>query len=230
MEIHRFSERTGWEVPLSFTFVTLLLTGYAPALALTPFYWAAAPVSLAAAALVLRWRSEPSGAEPRKALGAVPRRYRRLVAIGLAVAGPLTFAYVLAFAATHPVRWSGDTNNRTYAYEPGKLHRYDVPLANVGQGTITDLSVVRVESSPALQLERAGVRQWPGPLRPLTRLELEPGFADDRLTLELRQGRVCPTGIAELDAVWIRYTVHGMGHEQRVPLQQPPGVRCPIGR
>src|SRR5215217_2338860 len=67
--------RTGWEVPFGFAFVTLLLTGYAPLLAVTPLYGATAPVSLAAATLILRWRAEPAGAEPRKWLGGVPRRH-----------------------------------------------------------------------------------------------------------------------------------------------------------
>ena len=30
-----------------------------------------------------------------------------------------------------------------------------------------------------------------------------------------------------LDAVWVRYTVLGTREEQRIPLQQPPSVRCP---
>jgi hypothetical protein len=36
-----------------------------------------------------------------------------------------------------------------------------------------------------------------------------------------------PPGIARLDAVWVRYTVLGTRQEQRIPLQQSPGVRCP---
>jgi hypothetical protein len=64
--------------------LTLLITGYAPLLALTPFYAAAAPVSLVAATLVLRWRSEPAGAEPLRTLGRVPRRYWRHPSAALA--------------------------------------------------------------------------------------------------------------------------------------------------
>jgi len=47
------------------------------------------------------------------------------------------------------------------------------------------------------------------------------------LTLELRQGRVCPPGLATLDAMWVRCTVLGMRQEQLIPLEQPPGVRYP---
>ena len=32
--------------------------------------------------------------------------------------------------------------------------------------------------------------------------------------------------VAALEAVWIRYTVHGMRHEQRLTLTDPPAVRC----
>ena len=48
----------------------------------------------------------------------------------------------------------------------------------------------------------------------------------ERLTLELRQGSSCPTPVGRLDAVWIRYTVLGMEHEQRVPLVDGPSVLC----
>lgn len=44
--------------------------------------------------------------------------------------------------------------------------------------------------------------------------------------LELRQGRLCPEPLATLEAIWIRYTIHGMRHEQRVPFSEPPAVRC----
>jgi hypothetical protein len=230
-------ERTGWEVPFGFAFLTLLLTGYAPLLALTPFYGAAAPVSLVAATLTLRWRCEPSGAEPRKTLAAIPRRYRRGATIALAIVGPLMLAYVLAYGATHPLHsnsWSGDA--RTYEYEPGKLVRYDLPLTNDGLFQVTDLSVVRTEGTPALQVERVGIEAnecvvpkgretCEMALRPLNRFHPDPVF--DRITLELRQGQVCPPGIAQLDAVWLRYTVLDMRHEQRIPLEQPPRVRCP---
>jgi hypothetical protein len=224
--------RTGWEVPFGFTFATLLVTGYAPALAFTPFYWAAAPVSLAAAALVLRRRAEPSGAEPLTTLGGVPRRYRRRVVIALAVGVPVMFAYVLAYGATHPIRTgtqigyssaASDGGGPVYPYEPGHLRRYTLPLRNSGPYAITNLAVVRVEGSPALQLERVGLG-WPPKLRPLAGSQLR---SDDTLTLELRQGRLCAARIARLDAVWIRYSVLGMRHEQRIELEQPPGVRCP---
>jgi hypothetical protein len=232
-------ERTGWEVSLSFTFLTLLITGYAPLLALTPFYWAAAPVSLVAATLILRWRCEPAGAEPLRTLGAVPRRYRRLVAIALALAGPLMFAYVVGYSATHPLQASTAyaTGGLVNAHEPGKLMRYQLYLDNNGPAAVTDLSIVRVEGEPGLQLERIGIepRSWTvpprgpsaPPLRPLDSGRVWVGIAERPITLELRQGRICPTGLSKLEAIWIRYTVYGGRHEQRIPLEKPPAVRCP---
>ena len=64
------------------------------------------------------------------------------------------------------------------------------------------------------------------PLRPLAGLELDQDDYDSRLTLELRHGRACPPPAGGLDAIWIRYTVLGMEHEQRVPLVRGPVVRC----
>jgi hypothetical protein len=93
-----------------------------------------------------------------------------------------------------------------------------------------DLAVVRSEGSPGAQLERAGVlaQVWSAsrrrPLKPLE--ELAPGSFPDRITLELRQGASCAGLRATLDAVWIRYTVLGMRHEQRIPLVDGPTVRC----
>jgi hypothetical protein len=231
--------RTGWEVPFSFTFVTLLLTGYAPLLAFTPLYGATAPVSLVAATLLLRWRAAPAGAEPLKMLGAVPRRYRRAVAIALAVAGPLMFGYVLAYGATHPLQWGYAGDDRAHAHKPGKLMRYELSLDNGGPSSVKDISIVRVEGSPALQLERVGVqrrsdcivpegrRTCDPPLGPLGDFRISKGSGREPITLELRQGRLCPPGVARLDAVWVRYTVLGTRQEQRIPLQQPPTVRCP---
>jgi hypothetical protein len=233
--------RTGWEVPYWFTFVTLMLTGYAPLLALTPLYGATAPVSLAAATLILRWRAEPAGAEPRKWLGGVPRRYRRRVAIGLAVGVPVMLGYVLAYGVTHPLHTnSWYPEHKPWAFHPGKLQRYDLYLESSGPFDVSDVSVVGVEGSPALQLERVGIqaRRWtipedrgyvPPPLHPLPR-DYEPGAAtddDSALTLELRQGKTCPPGIAKLNAIRIRYTLLNGRHEQLIPLEQPPQVRCP---
>lgn len=233
--------RTGWEVPYWFAFATLLLTGYAPLLALTPLYGATAPVSLVAATLILRWRAEPAGAEPRRWLGGVPRRYRRRVAIGLAVGVPVMLGYVLAYGASHPLRtdtWSPAPT--AWAFHPGKLQRYHLQLENSGPFEVSDVSVVGVEGSPALQLERVGIeaKRWtvpegrhyaPPPMHPLPR-DYTPGDAtddDNAITLELRQGKLCPTGVAKLDAVRIRYTLLDGRHEQRIPLSQPPRVRCP---
>ena len=232
-------QRTGWEVPFWFTFATLLLTGYAPLLALTPLYGATAPVSLAAATLILRWRAEPAGAEPRKWLGGVPRRYRRRVAIALAVGVPLMLGYVLAYGATHPLHTSSlFAQHKPWAFHPGKLHRYELYLENPGPFEVSDVSIVGVEGSPALQLERVGIpaKRWTvpergssaPPLRPLAHdyTPSSPGDGDP-IALELRQGKLCPPGLAKLDAVRIRYTALNGRHEQRIPLEQPPQVRCP---
>jgi hypothetical protein len=208
-------ERTGWEVPFGFAFLTLLLTGYAPLLALTPLYAATAPVSLVAATLILRWRCEPSGGEPRKTLAAVPRRYRRAVAIALAVAGPLMLAYVFAYGATHPLRQDWRSDSPLQQHKPGKLTRYQLYLENRGPGVLRDVQLVQLEGSPVFQLERIGnaANKWDI-------------YADGEITLELRQGRFCPPGIAKLDAVRLSYTTFGGRFEQRVPLTDPPRVRC----
>jgi hypothetical protein len=223
--------RTGWEVSFGETFLILLLTGYAPLLALTPLYGATAVVSLALAAILLRWRAAPSGAEPRTALGQLPQRFRRPVAIAIAVGVPLVAAYVLGYAATHPLRFDADnTHRRAYERDPGAIHRYTFQIVDVGPGAVTDPAVVRSEGSPGLQLERAGAlaysrRADEAPqLRPLE--ELATGAFTDRITLELRQAASCPGLRATLDAVWIRYTVLGMRHEQRIPLVDGPSVRC----
>ena len=225
--------RTAWEVPYGWTFTILFATGYAPVLALTPLYGVTAGVSLALAAILLRWRASPSGAEPTTLLGAVPRRYRRAVAIAVAVAGPLMVAYVLGYAATHPLRFDAQFDaggKRVFDHEPGKLVRYTFRLGNAGSATVTGMALVKAEGSPALQLERAGVRPHlggtRGPLAPLAVAELEQDDYDDAVTLVLRQGRSCPTAIGRLDAIWIRYTVLGMEHQQRVPLVDGPSVRC----
>jgi hypothetical protein len=225
--------RTSWEVPYGWTFLILLVTGYAPVLALTPLYGATGVVSLALAAILLRWRARPSGAEPTTILGQVPRRIRRPVAIAVAVAGPLMAAYVLGYAATHPLRFDANLTTgekRVFQHEPGKLVRYTFRLENAGSADVTDLAVVRSEGSPALQLERAGTagwpQPWPLPLRPLASETLEEGDYDDYVILELRQGRSCPTPVGRLDALWFRYTVLGMEHEQRIPLVRGPAVRC----
>jgi hypothetical protein len=203
--------RTRWEVPYGTTFLILLVTGYAPVLALTPLYGATGIVSLAFASILLRWRAQPSGAEPMT--------LRRPVAIAVALAGPLMAAYVLAYAATHPLRFDSgfSMGKRVFERQPGKVVSYTFRLQNAGSAAVSDLMVVRSEGSPALQLDRARVIGG----------RLERGDYDDRLTLQLRQGGSCPTPHPTLDAVWIRYTVLGMRHEQRVPLVNGPSVRCP---
>jgi hypothetical protein len=222
--------RTGWEVPFGATFATLLLTGYAPLLALTPLYGATGIVSLGVAAFVLRRLARPSGAEPTTPIGQVPRRYRRAAAIALAIAVPLMALYAAGYALTHPLRFDAtlQTNEkRVFQREPGGLARYLFRLDNTGRADVTGLELVRVEGSPALQVERAGSVGWGSraPLEPLDRGDLNrDGFR--AFALELRQGATCPTAVARLDALWVRYTVLGMRHEQRIPLVDPPRVRC----
>jgi hypothetical protein len=223
--------RTGWEVSFAAAFLTLLITGYAPVLALTPLYGATGLVSLALAAFVLRRRAAPSGAEPTTVLGQVPRRFRRPVAVAVAVGVPLMAVYVLGYAATHPLRFDArSSHQRAYERDPGAIVRYSFELRDLGSAGATDLAVVRAEGSPALQLERAGVvnTSWidgrHGQLMPLETLELGP--SPGRVTLELRQGASCPAPVGRLDAIWIRYTVLGMRHEQRLPLVDGPSVRC----
>jgi hypothetical protein len=226
--------RTGWEVPFGTTFGTLLLTGYAPLLALTPLYGATGIVSLGAAALVLRRFARPSGAEPMTPLGQVPRRYRRAVAITLAVAVPLMAIYAVGYGLTHPLRFDAtfDGHKRVFARDPGAVVRYIFRLDNPGRAKVSGLEVTKVEGSPALQVERAGSVDW-GRQTMLDHARLEP-LADEDLkregfrafALDLRQGASCPTSVARLDALWVRYTVLGMRHEQRIPLVDGPSVRC----
>ena len=225
--------RTGWEVPFGTTFATLLLTGYAPALALTPLYGATAVVSLVLAALVLRWRARPSGAEPMTPLGQVPRRFRRTVAIGVAVAVPLMAGYVVAYGLTHPLRADRtlSSEKRSFAHEPGKRMLYSFRIDNSGRAVVSDLELVRTQGSPAIQVERVGsVRHGlmtdEDQLEPVARMELGRDDFDEEMALVLRQGASCPTPVAKLDAVWVRYTVLGMRHEQRIPLVRGPFVRC----
>jgi hypothetical protein len=239
---HLLRTRLQWEAGFGTTFLTLLFAGYAPALAITPLYGATGVVSLAIATVILRWRLRPSGAEPRTALGQLPPRARRPAAIALAIVGPAMAAYVLGYAVTHPLV-SGDSgdpaNSRIVAHEPGELLRFTLGVQNGGDAPVTDLSIVRVEGSPALQFVRAGVPvsefSWDGrdaperhewPLRPLSVAELHTDGGPSDIELELRQGRTCPPGIARLDALWVRYTVLGMRHEQRLPLVDGPSVRC----
>jgi hypothetical protein len=208
-------ERTRWEVGFGTILLTLFLTGYAPALALTPLYGATGLVSLLLAAYVLRRLARPSGAEPRTILGQLPASYRRPVAIAIAIALPVMCLYVLGYAATHPLRDDWDAQKRTvFKREPGAIDRWEFRIRTTGRADVTDMSLERTEGSPALQIERARV-----------------GVAtDDDLehtgVLVLRQGRSCPPGLATLDALWLRYTVLGMRHEQRIPLVHGPSVRC----
>jgi hypothetical protein len=227
--------RTGWEVPFGTTFATLLLTGYAPALAITPLYGATAVVSLVLAALVLRWRARPSGAEPMTPLGQVPRHLRRAVVIGLAVAVPLMAGYVVAYALTHPLRvdWNVSNDKRTFGRDPGGRMVYVFRLNNTGRAAVDQFEVVRTEGSPTIQVERVG-STGPGgipflgarPIEPLSRVHLTRDEFDEEFALVLRQGATCPTPVARLDALWVRYTVLGMRHEQRIPLAHGPAVRC----
>ena len=231
---YQLRTRLNWEVPYGATFATLFLTGYAPFLAVTPLYGATAVVSLGLAAFVLRRCARPSGAEPTTPLGQVPRRYRRAVAIALLVAVPLMAAYALGYATTHPLRMDAELYGvqRSFEREPGAVARYLMRLDNNGRAAVSNLAVIKVEGSPTLQLERAGTLDVGSPLRqrlplkPLSGLTLERDDYDEGIALLLRQGPSCPTPVAKLDAVWVRYTLLGMRHEQRIPLVDGPSVRC----
>jgi hypothetical protein len=208
-------ERTGWEVGFGAIFLTLFVTGYAPALAVTPLYGATGLVSLLLASFALRRLARPSGAEPRTLLGQVPARVRRPVAIAIAVAVPLMCANVVGYAATHPLRDDVSSDARSvFKREPGAINRYRFEIRNVGRADVTNLSLVRTEGSPALAVERARMEVFDG----------DTGYRDSELLL--RQGQTCPPGVARLDAIWVRYTVLGMRHEQRIPLVDGPAVRC----
>jgi hypothetical protein len=208
-------ERTGWEVGFGAIFLTLFVTGYAPFLAVTPLYGATGLVSLLIATYVLRRLARPSGGEPRTFLGQVPRRARRPVAIAIAVGLPIMCVYVLGYATTHPLRDDWDAQTRAvFKREPGALNHYPLRIRNAGRAGVTDVSLVRTEGSPALAVERARVEVF----------DEDTGRGEGELVL--RQGQTCPPGLATLDAVWIRYTVLGMRHEQRIPLVHGPAVRC----
>ena len=151
--------RTGWEVGFGTIVLTLFLTGYAPALAITPLYGATGIVSLLLAAFVLRRLARPSGAEPRTLLGQLPPRLRRPVAIAVLAGVPLMCAYVLGYAATHPLRDDWGLQARTvFQREPGAINHYRLEIRNVGRADVSDVALVRTEGSPALQVERARVQ------------------------------------------------------------------------
>jgi hypothetical protein len=171
-------------------FLTLFLTGYAPALAVTPLYGATGLVSLLLAAFVLRRLARPSGAEPRTLLGQVPPRARRPVAIAVAIALPVMSAYVLGYAVTHPLRDDWDAVSRTVVKrEAGALNRYEFQIRNAGRAHVTDMSLIRTEGSPVLGVERARVVPF----------DEDTGEGDS--VLVLRQGQTCPPGLAMLDAI-----------------------------
>ena len=242
--------QTNWEVPIGFTFLTLFLTGYAPAAALTPLYGATAVVSLIVATIVLRWRAQPAGAEPMPILGAVPRRHRRAVAIAALVAAPAMVLYVIGYGVTHPIHWDGSvgfgtsgTGDRqgdgraTYARDPGAIERYVLPVENLSPFEVNHIAVTGLQGSPVFQLEDAGTFEggtpadWPfgrGPRRPLTPLHaLTLGPQSDRyLVLELRQGPICSGPIARLESVSLQYSVLGGTFDERMPLGDAPTIRC----
>jgi hypothetical protein len=235
---------TDWEVSFGFAFVVILLTGYAPAAALTPLYGATALVSLCLATVAVWLRCEPGGAEPMAVLAAVPQRHRRRVVIGLAVAVPLMAAYALAYGATHPLRYDGSVGfmpNGTavrdgsgpprYERDPGAVERYVFPIENLGPSDPKDLALLAVEGNPVFQVQTVGFGgsganpHPPAALKPLDQLEL-PTRATRYVVLEFRQGPTCVGSTAELDAVRLRYAVLGGTFEERMPLADPPTIRC----
>ncbi len=242
---YQLTRITGWEVSYGFAFAVIFLTGYAPAAALTPLYGATALVSLAVAAVLLRWRSEPAGAEPMALLSAIPRRHRRPVAIAIAIGLPVMACYALAYGATHPLRWDGSvslaangTADRggnveapTYERDPGAIERYVFPVQNLGRFTVDDLGLVAIEGNPVFQLQFAGIGGrgtdfWgSGPLSPLNEAELSAGETR-YLALGFRQGPTCVGRRAQLDAVRLSFSVLGGRFVERVPLDKPPTIAC----
>jgi hypothetical protein len=137
------------------------------------------------------------------------------VAIGIAIGLPLMGLYVLGYAATHPLRDDWSAQARTvFKRDPGALNRYEFQIRNAGGPNVTDMSLVRTEGSPVFGVERARLQAF------------DDGDFEDDSVLVLRQGDACPPGVATLDAIWVRYTVLGMRHEQRIPLVHGPAVRC----
>jgi hypothetical protein len=239
---------TKWEVSYRFAFAVILVTGYAPAAALTPLYGATGLASLAVTALALRWRCEPAGGEPMALLSWVPSPHRRRVAIGLAIAVPALACYALAYGATHPLRWDGSvafSPNGTargndpprYQRDPGALERYVFPIRNLGRFEVGDLTLTAVEGNPAFQLESAGTigngrTSWARapwaphrPLNPLDDVQL-PAGATRYIVLEFRQGPTCVGRDARLNAVRFSFSVLGGTFEERMPLADQPTIRC----
>jgi hypothetical protein len=238
-QLHRI---TGWEVSYGFAFAVILITGYAPAAALTPLYGATALISLAIATVLLRWRCEPAGAEPMALLSAIPQRHRRRVAIAIACAVPAMALYALAYGATHPLRWDGSvgfapngTSDRggddappTYDRDPGAIERYVLPIRNLGRFGVDDLQLVAIEGNPVFQLQSAriaggGITPWIN--APLDASELPAGDTRD-VVVEFRQGPTCVGQRAQLDAVRLSYSVLGGSFVERVPLGEPPTIPC----
>jgi hypothetical protein len=113
----------------------------------------------------------------------------------------------------------------------------ETDLTDNGPAEVRDLEIVRIEGTPALQLERVGIpaNEWswdgtgqppPPPLRPISEPRLRRQGGAIGLEMELRQGSTCPPGLATVDAIWVRYQVFGSDYEQRLPLSPPPRVLC----
>jgi hypothetical protein len=235
----RLRAQTGWEAPFWLVFLVLMAAGYVPGLALTPLYGATGLASLLVASVVL-WRvARPSGAEPMGPLTAVPRSHRRAVVIALGAITASMAAYVVGYAATHPIDMTtpelsdeaGGDRVREYRHRPGSLVRYTMNLFSEDRATPRDVRVVGIEGSPVWQLERTGIEAstWElgeqRPLRPVRGIDLTNPDGND-LTLELRQGATCPTPVAKLNALVLEYRLFGRTWRQRLPLSVPPAVRC----
>jgi hypothetical protein len=76
------------------------------------------------------------------------------------------------------------------------------------------MSLIRTEGSSVIGVERARVAAF------------DDDTGEGNSVLVLRQGQSFPAGLATLNAVWVRYTVLGMRHEQRIPLAHGPAIRC----
>jgi hypothetical protein len=74
---------------------------------------------------------------------------RRPVALTVAVGVPVMVAYVLAYAATHPLRFDAQsTHTRAYERDPGAIVRYSFDIRGLGSAEVTDRAVVTAEGAP----------------------------------------------------------------------------------
>ena len=113
------------------------------------------------------------------------------------------------------------------SHEPGAIRDFYLHVENHGLFTLRDIALLGIDASAVFQLERAGIgRPFPSrPLKPLDGALLQPD-GDATVILRLRQGAVCSGAVGELDGIRLRYEVLGGSFVERIPLKEPPRVRC----